>query len=771
MKKSYGFFAVGLGATLAASAIAQGNSPEKGAQTALTLEEVMVTARKVEENLQKTPLSVTALSGQNLDDRGALSIIDAGNIAPNVALGDSASFSGSSSAPTVFIRGIGQADFLIVNDPAVGIYLDGVYVARSIGGLVDLLDLERAEILRGPQGTLFGRNTIGGAINLISKKPDGAAGGKVFVTLGEDKHREVQLVAGGALADNVFARLSALYRKRDGYVDALQYDDLKLGEDHVFSLRGQLRFLPTANLSFDLAADYSREREAPAPTVARNIGNIRGGADVTSPEGRRFNTATGNPACLTRSGQNSNPACFGRAHLAGNFASNSVWTDEFGRRITPENALNVSGISATLEWDTPSGRLKSIAAWRQFDSIFYNDLDFSPHTVFHNINHPFDQDQFSWELQYGNDWLDGRLSAVTGVYYFEESGVETVRIARARAAFNLNGNRRAIDNESVSLYAQGTWSPAERLHLTAGLRYTDNTKLFTASVDFQNRPDLGPSSGVQTAREVNKLITLGYDISDDRYLYLTFSDGFRDGGFPARFTGGLPDPLPFFDPEFVDSWEVGLKNTFFDKRLRANISAFHTLYDDMQITATAAFIPGGDVNTSTDNLANVSLTGVELEIDAVLTERFKVNLNMGWLDDDIKQLDGGLLTSAGFQITRDTDLPYTPKLNWNLGASYAIDLPAGSELLARIDWKFVDEQFYRIENLSDSFEDAYNLVNASIQYTLAGARWELVLGVRNLNDEQYATTMAFSNIPQSSAANINRPRTVYGTFRYFFGDE
>jgi len=766
MKKFYGFVATLATALVITDTSAQTASSNNG----FALEEVIVTARKIEENLQDTPISVTALSGDALEDRGALNIIDAANIAPNVALGDSAGFSGSSSAPTVFIRGIGQADFLIVNDPAVGIYLDGIYVARSIGGLVDLVDLERAEILRGPQGTLFGRNTIGGAVNLISKKPDNTFNARISGTVGEDDHYEGRLAVNAPVSDQVFARFAALYRKRNGYVDAAQYDSLKLGEDDSLTVRGQLRFLPTNDLTIDVSADYTRERESPAPVIARNIGdNMRG--NTVSGEGEIFNTNTGDPTCLTTAGQNTNPACYGPVHLAGNFVSNSVWTDEFGNRITPENELDLWGVSATVEWDSAAGVFKSITAYREFDSVFFNDLDFSPHTVFHNINNPFDHEQFSQELQHTNSWFNDRLTTVVGLYYFEEEGIETVRIARANSALDLDGNSRVIDNNSRSAYAQATFDITERLHLTGGIRYTNDTKIFTASIDFRNRADFGPTSGRQKIVEYSKLLTLGFDITDNHYAYFTFSDGFRDGGFPARFTGGLPDPLPSFDPEFVDSYEIGLKNTFFDKRLRANLSAFHTVYDDLQVTATAPL--SGEINTTTDNLANVTLTGVELELDAVIAENFKIDLTLGWLDDEIKELEGGALLSAGFTTTTDSDLPYTPKWNWNLGAIYSIPLTEtslGGELLARIDWRFVDKQVFRIENNPDAFEDSYHVLNASLKYTPPDNKWELVAGVRNLTDAEYATTATFSNIPRSPSANINRPRTVYGTFRYYWGE-
>ena len=247
------------------------------AADSFAIEEVVVTARRREESLQDTPIAVTAYSEDEMDLRGHLSITDVSQATPNVNIEQSAAVSGLTAAPTVFIRGVGQSDFVINTDPDVGVYVDGVYIARSIGSMMDLLDLERAEVLRGPQGTLFGRNSLAGALNLISKRPTtDAFDAKLTLAAGENDYAQFNGAFNIPISDNIAARVSLMQRQKGGYVKATNYDDLWLGNDNTTGIRAQLEFLPSDSVRVNLSSDYTKSRGAPSPMVAETLGNGHG---------------------------------------------------------------------------------------------------------------------------------------------------------------------------------------------------------------------------------------------------------------------------------------------------------------------------------------------------------------------------------------------------------------------------------------------------------------------------------------------------------------
>ena len=260
------------------------DTPADQAQSGFVIDEIIVTARRKTENVQNTPIAITAVTGQALEQRGFQDVSQIAKIAPNVVFDGAAPVSGNTAAPSVFIRGVGQLDFTVNNDPGVGIYVDDVYVSRSVGGVIDLLDLERVEVLRGPQGTLFGRNTIGGAIQLISKKPTGEFGGHAEVLVGSDDRVKLNGSINLPLGETLAAKASGTYHNRDGYVTNGIGQDL--GDDNTFTLRGQLLWEPTDQLSGYFVADYTKDNENGAPNVAL----------TAFPEGNfpaRFNTNPG----------------------------------------------------------------------------------------------------------------------------------------------------------------------------------------------------------------------------------------------------------------------------------------------------------------------------------------------------------------------------------------------------------------------------------------------------------------------------------------------
>lgn len=745
------------------------------------LEEVVVTARKREESLQDTPIAVSAFSSRDMEIRGATDVTDIGAAAPNVSIESSAGVGGLSSAPTVFIRGMGQSDFVVNADPAVGVYVDGVYVARSIGSLMDLMDLERAEVLRGPQGTLFGRNTIGGAISLVSKKPSTeGVEGKVGATIGENGYYQLDGMVNLPISEQLAARGSVFKRERDGYVDALQYDDLQLGDNNVWGGRIALAYQPTDSLSFDLSYDYSLTEETPAAFVPYILGTDSENPDdiANTPGTAGFfynNFAVTDGSCDTAEQRASNTQCYGEVHNThDDFSVNSIWTDRNGNPITPENRVEAQGLHLTAEWDLEFATLKSISAYREFDATFYNDFDFSPVIAFHNNNSGFTHEQFSQELQIVGSAFDDKLDYVAGLYYFEEEGTQEVDLvgfvgwtpAITTTPFFQHAIRD-VTNTSQAAYTQLTYHITDALHLTVGLRYTDDEKDFDAQI-IRNHALFQEGQGTQTATETDPMINLSYDLDESTMLYATYSTGFRDGGFPSRFANGLATPLDFFDPEFVTAYELGIKSSWWGDKLRLNAALFQTDYEDMQIAATPSL--GASNSLTIDNLGESTIQGFEAELNAVLTDTLRLDLALGYLDDDITSVKSGTLTSSGMTIDTSNDLPYTPQWTWSLGLSHAIPLDSGAEVLSRIDWIHTDDQYYRVENHAATFQEAYDRVNLSVTYTEPSERWSVGIGARNLSDEVWATAASLATDSSSTARNVSRPREIYATVKYYFGE-
>jgi len=756
------------------------------------LDEVVVTARRREETLQQSPMSIAAFAGQELERRGAADLADLP--VANLSIRAGGSTSGAGFTPVMSIRGVGQTDFTINTDPGVGVYLDGVYLGRSIGSVLDLLDVERVEVLRGPQGTLFGRNTIGGAVRIISRIPTVSDGvtGKVSIAAGERGYRQFKAVAGGPLSDGAALRVSAVVRQRGGYVDALQYDDLELGDEDMRAARAALRWQPAGALTLDLAADYTRRRDAPAANVALRLGGLSDTSPApTGANATFFNSGRGPPTisrpplvsvdaprCANDAAfRNASLTCYGDAWVAER-GNNSVWTDRQGRRITPTNALEVWGQSLTVDWDSPLGRLTAISARRAFDSTFYNDFDFTPYAIFHNNNVPYKQRQWSHEAQLSGSAWGGALDYVVGGYVFRERGVEYVdqltpgdvpagqasALAAALPYFQTTG--RHIDNRSKALFGQLTVSASRRLHLTAGLRLTDETKDYRVEQIRAAGPQLS-ATGRQSSTIWTPSFNVAYEASRDVLIYGAYAEGYRAGGFASRFPGGLPTPLPSYGPEFVDSYEVGLKMTALDRRLVVNLAAFRMYYDDIQVTAAVPNLPG-----FTLNLGSAEFTGFEAETTFAVTPRLVAGVFVGHTHKDLTEVAPGTTSGGGTNvavpITTDSRLP-GPAWQAGLMLTHDADLRNGARLTTRLDVSYESDDASAVANYSLIVRKAHAVANLRLTYVPPREEWEIAVGARNLFDERYFTTKNLSPAAGSASGTLGRPRETYVEVSRRFG--
>ncbi|MDP3747514.1 MAG: TonB-dependent receptor, partial [Phenylobacterium sp.] len=732
----------------------------------------------------QSPMSIAALPRQELEQRGALNLGDLP--LANLSIREGAGASGAGFAPVMTIRGIGQADFTINTDPGVGVYLDGVYLGRSIGSVLDLLDVERVEVLRGPQGTLFGRNTIGGAVRIISRLPKAADGftGRVSVAGGERDFRQLKMIAAAPLGDRAALRLSAVVRQRGGYVDALQYDDLELGDEDVRAARAALRWQPAGALTVDLAADHTRRRDAPAAGVALRLGGLSDTSPApTGSNATFFNSGRGPPA-ISRPPfvsvdaprcaadpvfRAASPTCYGDAWVA-RTGNNSVWTDRQGRRITPTNALDTWGHALTVDWESPIGRLTAISARRAFTSTFYNDFDLTPHVVFHNNNVPYKQRQWSHEAQLSGSAWGEILNYLVGGYVFRERGVEYVdqltpgdvpagqasALAGALPYFQTTG--RHIDNRSKALFGQLIVSPSRRLHLTAGLRLTDETKAYRVEQIRAAGPQLS-GGGRQSSTIWTPSFNLAYEASPQVLIYGAYAEGYRAGGFASRFPGGLPSPLPSYGPEFVTAYELGLKMTAFDRRLVFNLAAFRMLYDDIQVTAAVPNLPG-----FTLNLASAEFDGFEAEARFTVTPRLQAGVFLARTHKALSGVAPGTTSGGGTNvIVPITDDSRLPGPEWQAGVMlmHDADFENGARLTSRFDVSYESDDAIAVTNYPIIVRKAHAVANLRLAFAPPRGNWEAAIGARNLFDERYFTTKTLSPAAGSASGTLGRPRETY----------
>ncbi len=777
------------------------------------IEEIVVTARKREENLQDAPIAVSAFSGDALDFRGVTDIGKLDQFVPNLVLNESTTYSNVSNA-AVYIRGIGQNDFTPVIDPGVGIYVDGVYLGRSVGAVLDIVDVERIEVLRGPQGTLFGRNTIGGAISLNSKKPDGEFGGKVDVKYGTDDRFNVRGSVNIPFGDKFFARLSAATFLQDGYVTRV-VDGKDLGDQDVVALRGALRWLPTDNLDISWSVDYSREREngnpfvlvgiqplnvgiltggGPSMTLAANTlaAQLASGGPATFPGGEFFNVIhpSGFPfqflACFSPENAN-NPVCFNQQYIDNGDKKLNYSGDPSSQE------LDVWGTGLTAEWQINDKlKVKSISSLRGFEGHFEGDQDGSPIRVSYLID-IYQHEQFSQELQLLGTSFADRLDWILGAYYFEETGKNINPVRFSQVDLQSGGH---YDADSWAVFAQGTWHFNDKLDLTFGLRYTEDSRdylpdqfievlptgpLPIPGTNIGDRPLPYEWTSSKTS-ELVPMVNLSYRWNESLMTYFTYSEGFKSGGYTQRI---FPPEAstPSFDPEFVKSYEGGFKFDGWNDRLRFNVAVFFTDYTDLQLLVADPSRLGPFVS----NAGDAEVIGVELEMLLNPAEGWYITGSAGMTDIDRTALGGGVqgLTldspfqhiskwTANAQIYREFALGewgyLTPRFEW----SYRTDWGTNSNNVPRLGDDVLPGGPFAGVPLSFGVpnptlvEDDLHLLNASVRWDVRNTDLSFSAGVDNLTDEEYTTFANYQDGFGFTQQTFDRGRQWYvqGSFEF-----
>lgn len=750
------------------------------------LEEIVVTARKKEENLQDAPISISAFSGQSLEDRGVQKLIEIENFTPNLTFQNNPSFGGASSAAAIYIRGIGQKEFLPTVEPGVGLYVDGIYIARSVGAILDLVEVERVEVLRGPQGTLFGRNSIGGAISITTKKPDDQLAGNLETTVGTDSMLNAKAVINLPIAEGLYSRFSLASLKQGGYVER-PYDGKELGDDDTLSGRAALLWEASDDIEVNISADYTRDREA-GPAITLLGINYAGPIDPDTPPMATIhnigaNVAAGNPPvpCIMPplTTNTAVPGCYDDRYVVGD-------SQNMGTAPSFSNT-DLFAMSVTVDWVlTENISLRSLTGYRDLDSEFGRDGDGSPFRVSEFLDE-LKQTQFTQELQLIGSSMDSRLNWILGAYYFEEDGDNKNTLDFTVSNFVSGGQ---FDNRSTALFAQGGYDLLDNLTLTVGLRYTDESKKFLPDQYIienyfagtghpsLDAPFMQAGSRVLpyvekevSIEETTPMVNLRWQITDSVMTYANYSEGFKSGGFsqrvfPPQVAGATApagtadvDLIPSFDPEFVTSYELGFKFSNEDNTLRLNGALFMTEYDDFQIQVFTSVAP------VTKNAAEVEIQGAELELVWLPAAQWQVEAGLGLIDAKYSNID-----SSETFVDKNNDLERVPSLTANASLSRDFDFGDRGTSTARLDWSYRDEQYMDTFNSPEIYQGSYDLVNANFTWRSVDERYTLTVGGKNLTDEKFMISGIIGDAFQSYEAVFSRGREYYLSLNYNFGD-
>jgi iron complex outermembrane receptor protein len=738
---------------------------------------IIVTAQFREQLLQDVPIAITAVTAEELEARSVRSVLDLAQSVPNVEMTSGGSGFGAQTNQA-FIRGLGQIDFLTAFEPRVGFYVDDVYYATTYGSVFDVLDLERVEVLRGPQGTLFGRNSVGGALRLISKKPRGDGTGYLEVTGGSRSRYQVRGAYDLGLTDQLALRLVGSAKGQDGHVERLDYKcvypqfgnaqvggpDLLAGDDEdgcklgtlgggeSHAIRGTLGWEPTSGIQVYLAGDYTKERAESSAEVILDTQT-----SLINPETGVLGAAIG-PVGPENNGlarwlrgigttyygfDVSTPAKMqevvdsfvspGRYQTFARYGNERVGYDN-----PPYGELEAWGGSLTIEADiAPQTHVTSITAYREYDGDFgQSSLAIPVQEVRNGLSHR----QWSQEVRLLGTVFNDIVDYTLGGYYLD---TETLNPARVQTEGFVNALDFFSDDtatlKSWALFGAVDMHPIERLTLSAGLRYSNEEKTYTFDRDyspsglaFLNFVALGENQDDR----FNPRFSINYELSADANVYVSYATGFTASAFNARPFGRTG--IFALEPEDVTSYEAGFKSNLFGDMLRLNAAAFLTEFDKIVGTLRDPTFRGGACAIfCNENVGNAEIKGFEVEALAYPVERLMLSANVGYTDFQYKEL---LVGTQGLTL----DSPQTRVPKWNLSGAVQYEAPVapGQAVTPRVDVSYRSDIYYSNNLLAvSSVQEGYALVNARLTYRNEDLGLSIAGAVTNLFDEYHLTTI------------------------------
>lgn len=703
--------------TAASAAYAQDNIILPSDQVA-AVDEIVVTARRREENLQDVPVAVTAFGEQRLEAIGAQDITELTRTAPSLTL---QAARGSNSTLISFIRGIGQQDPLWGFEPGVGLYVDDVYIARPQAAVLDIFDVERIEVLRGPQGTLYGRNTIGGAIKYVTGRIDEHEY-KVRANLGSYNQRDLIVSAQMPVGDTFGVGMAVARYDRDGYGE-----NLNTGAEHydkaVSAARLSLEWTPSDALFFRLAGDWVRDTSAP------------------------------------RHGHRELPFVVGGVTYPGSDVDD-IYDTYAG--AGDDNLVVAAGLSFTAEWEVSDMlTLKSITAYRRGKTDTIIDFDNLPDPLL-DIPGAYRDHNVSQEFQALFD--GGRWQGVAGVYYLKghASGAFDTVVGAANLTTLTSGY---VDTESFAVFGDLSYDVTDAFSVSVGGRWTEDKK--TGNV-FRQRylgirsPYFGnddafafevPRTDYTDTREFSEFtprVSATYEVNPDLTVYASWGRGFKSGGFDMRGdAAAYPETVEGYDPEIVDTAELGLKGSLLERRLNFATAIFDTQYEDMQITTQFPTATPGVVASVVDNIGSAKIRGWELESSMRFTSNFVGNLMLSYIDAEFEEFLGyvptGPLndtcpTEPGCVVDLSDVRAFQNTPEWTGSASFTYTHDLGDNgsvaFTPMASYRGPYQLFETAQPILDQ-KDAYWLYDASVVWTSADDRYQVGLHGKNLSDEAY----------------------------------
>ena len=699
-----------------------------------SIEEIVVTSQKRANAIavQDLPISVTAINEKLIIDSDALDLTDIGRMVPNATLHPSATFAGT---PNFLIRGIGVSGTTRSLDPTVGIIVDGVYLGFPVGANLDMFDRESIEILRGPQGTLLGRNVTGGAIVVRTKRPTGEFGAKVDVTVGDYSRRDLSFSVEGPISDKISAKIAVMSRERDGYwkdnnggsmiptagAIARGYDETGQGESgtkpdvDLTIIRPMLLIEPTENLDITFIGEFLSDKSGTANS--RNFVN--------------------NDALR-------------RTQLFGYTPPEDRY--EINHNLMGGNDLEIDTFIGEFNLQTDSGILTGIASYRELTYDSSTDFDGSPITLFHFPNNHEEQEQQTFELRYAGSYSDN-VDYVIGVSYFDQEMFVGER--RDFGVADIAGVTE-LSHDSIGIFAELDYLITDKTKITLGTRWTEESKdvkfnaIGSCEKDFSSCS--GPNSGLMrsgTYDDITPKIAITHSLNEDVNIYASFTQGFRSGSFDARartidsFLNSQPGP------EEVTSIELGLKSTFNDGKVLLNIALFQAEYDDIQkLALEECEVDIGTCSSGTIqrliNAAKATIEGIEIETKIRLTDQLSIEGSLGYTDAGFDEFLGFDADGVrGYDPVTDPEaaaalkFERVPELTYNIMANYFQPLANGAELDFRLSYSYTDD-FTNNALMTEAIKtDSYGLLDASVSYTFAQSGLKLTVFGKNITDEDY----------------------------------
>lgn len=757
-----------------------------------TLAEVIVTARHVSENLQKTPVSITAVTGAELDARGVSDISGLARSAPNVTLEQGPG--GFGKSVTAFIRGVGQFDALPALEPGVGFYINGVYHGTLFGSPIELTDIDHVEVLRGPQGTLFGKSNEGGAVRIFTPEARGTDTG--YLELGYGGYNRQQIRGAYDLAlipEKLFVRVAGGSNSIDGYVDQIDFTCAnptlagtiprtslvkpsgsclvgKLGGDSLQAGRIDLRYIASDALELKVSADVSNDKGVPGGEVLMAINPLVLGQNgvpwtgvhpvgPTSPYGIPFDN---------------------RFITGSHYSTYTTFTDtNTGLSFPQRQDMKSWGVAGEVNWDVGAGiHVKDLVAYRQYQGESMEIWANAPWQINDNYFKPY-HNQFSNELDIGGTAFNRALDWTVGGYFYRSLTElnDFIDVAFVPVAFDGNPvfyGRDPVRDEDRSGFVHAVYHVTDKLNLDAGVRYTNTTKAYTFdrrlfNPNDPNRPvryltGFDPSLATEAGtKRADYRLALQYQWTPNFMTFASFATGFKGPGVNPRPTAAI-FATPFKE-EDLKAYELGAKSQWFDNRLRTNLAAFFSDYINLQLSIPVNIdnVPGSTVS----NAGKVQISGVEAEVQAEPVSNLLVNASLSYLKYDIRDLGAAADVPGG--IAKGDMAPYVPKMKANIGLQYAYSLGTVGSLTPRLDYSWQSKSYADPNNNPFSEIPAYGVADFHLTYENTDGKWQARININNVANKFYwANVYSQYNAGGMVVGRPSLPRTYFVTLKRAF---